>query len=562
MACAGKSISLHRNRMAGFMFRISPLTGHRVLSPSARPTAGMSETTWGRLRRVSALPGVRLPNFVIRSGYGIAFDPISSFQVTAVSGKVPGLTFSCSATVGSTATPGCASVPDIRIGQGFPLELPPPTVKPSSFLTPPEQPLTNAPDLTVFDQKLKLPTVHQWNLTIEHQLPLGFVAQVSYIGRRGTRLLRAYDLNQINADPILPSFLIMQQNMRNGCRPDGTGCANGVAVPILTSGIVPSAFVNTSLTQSDLTLNAAGNFAGRLEQTALAAKLRPNQQFAKVTYIDSGGDSYYHSAQVTLRKRFGDGLQAGLAYTFGKSIDDQSVDPVGATSGGALSTTNPRTPTDTRDWRQERGRSDFDRRHVLIVSSLWDLPVGRQKRFASSIRPALNRIVGGWSLNGIYTFMSGEPFSVRSGVRTSNLSHESRVDIVGAKPQVRLQDVPGVIGPVVFKDASAFAIPAPGTNGTGRNIFEAPGYWNLDLGIGKRFELTERFNLQFRAELFNVLNHPNFDNPRDASSGSPSIRSTVFAQTCCQTVAPPTTQTIISTGEAPRVIQFALKMLW
>src|SRR2546425_4911446 len=502
------------------------------------------------------------PNFVIRSGYGIAFDPISSFQVTAGSGKVPGLTFSCSATVGSTATPGCASVPDIRIGQGFPLELPPPTVKPSSFLTVPEQLLTNAPDLTVFDQKLKLPTVHQWNLTIEHQLPLGFVAQVSYIGRRGTRLLRAYDLNQINADPILPSFLIMQQNMRNGCRPDGTGCANGVAVPILTSGIVPSAFVNTSLTQSDLTLNAAGNFAGRLEQTALVAKLRPNQQFAKVTYIDSGGDSYYHSAQATLRKRFGDGLQAGLAYTFGKSIDDQSVDPVGATSGGALSTTNPRTPTDTRDWRQERGRSDFDRRHVLIVSSLWDLPVGRQKRFASSIRPALNRIVGGWSLNGIYTFMSGEPFSVRSGVRTSNFSHESRVDIVGAKPQVRLQDVPGVIGPVVFKDASAFAIPAPGTNGTGRNIFEAPGYWNLDLGIGKRFELTERFNLQFRAELFNVLNHPNFDNPRDASSGSPSIRSTVFAQTCCQTVAPPTTQTIISTGEAPRVIQFALKMLW
>jgi len=238
------------------------------------------------------------------------------------------------------------------------------------------------------------------------------------------------------------------------------------------------------------------------------------------------------------------------------------VDPVGATSGGALSTTNSRTPTDTRDWRQERGRSDFDRRHVLIVSSLWDLPVGRQKRLASSIRPALNRIVGGWSLNGIYTFMSGEPFSVRSGVRTSNFSHESRVDIVGAKPQVRLQDVPGVIGPVVFKDASAFAIPAPGTNGTGRNIFEAPGYWNLDLGIGKRFELTERFNLQFRAELFNVLNHPNFDNPRDASSGSPSIRSTVFAQTCCQTVAPPTTQTIISTGEAPRVIQFALKMLW
>src|SRR5207247_8958450 len=112
------------------------------------------------------------------------------------------------------------------------------------------------------------------------------------------------------------------------------------------------------------------------------------------------------------------------------------------------------------------------------------------------------------------------------------------------------QDVPGVFGPVVFKDAAAFEIPAPGGNGAGRNTFQAPNYWNLDLGIGKRFDLTERLNLQFRAEMFNALNHPNFDNPRDASSGSPSIRSPVFAQTCCQTVAPPTTQTIISTAEA------------
>src|SRR5437773_9887768 len=164
------------------------------------------------------------------------------------------------------------------------------------------------------------------------------------------------------------------------------------AVPIVTSGVVPSAFVNSSTTQSDLTLNAAGNFAGRVEQTTLASKLRPNQQFATITYIDSGGDSYYHSGQATLRKRFGDGVQAGLAYTFGKSIDDQSVDPVGATSGGALSSTNSRTPTDIRDWRQERGRSDFDRRQVLTVNSLWELPIGKQKRFASSIHPALNHI--------------------------------------------------------------------------------------------------------------------------------------------------------------------------
>ena len=90
----------------------------------------------------------------------------------------------------------------------------------------------------------------------------------------------------------------------------------------------------------------------------------------------------------------------------------------------------------------------------------------------------------------------------------------------------------------------------------------APGTVNWDLSFIKTTRILERASLQFRAEIFNALNHPNFDNPRDASSGSPSIRSTVFAQTCCQTVAPPTTQTIIQTGEAARVIQFALKMLW
>ncbi len=497
---------------------------------------------------------------VIRSGWGIAFDPISSFQVTAAAGKVPGLVFNCAALPGSTTTPGCASVPDLRISQGFPDLLAPPTTQPAAQLTPPVQLLSNAPTATAFDPNLKLQTVHEWDFTIQRELPKEFLLEVGYIGKRGMRLLRAYDVNQINADPILPSFLIMQKNVAAGCQPDGTGCTAGTPVPIVTSGAVTSAFVNSSTTKTDLSQNGAGNLAGRIEQNFLTLHLRPNQQFGAITYLDSGADSYYHAAQVTLRKRFRSGLMWGLAYTFAKSIDDQSVDPVGASSGGGLSTTNSRTPADTRTWRNERAVSDFNRTHVLTMSAIYELPFGKGKLLAHDAPAFVNHVIGGWSLNGIFTGQSGEPFSIRSGVFTSNFSHQSRADLVGPKPSADLKSAAGAVGPVQFTDASSFAIPAPGGDGMGRNVFYGPKYLNIDLGLTKNFQLTEKLKMQLRAEAFNALNHPNFDNPVNSSAGSASILSTVFGQTCCATVAPPATQTIIQTGESARIVQLALKI--
>jgi hypothetical protein len=174
--------------------------------------------------------------------------------------------------------------------------------------------------------------------------------------------------------------------------------------------------------------------------------------------------------------------------------------------------------------------------------------------------------------------MSGEPFAVRSGSFTANGSHESRAGVqIPVSPQ--LHELPGqtFAGPVLFDPVKinpatgnpftcgvdltqTFCLPAPGANGAGRNIFVAPSYWNVDLGFIKVFSFTERVKLQFRTEMFNAFNHANFDNPRDASVGSPSIRSALFAQVCCAAVAPPSTQTIVQTGEAARVIQFALKL--
>ena len=415
--------------------------------------------------------------------------------------------------------------------------------------------------------------------------------QVGYVGKRGLRLLRAYDLNQMNLnhDGLLQSFILAQQNLRKGCNPDGTGCPSGVTgqpVGILNTLFPGSSGINSSTSQTDLLRNAFANMMQRIDRTNIVAKgfpanfFRPNPQFSQILYLDSGGNSYYHALQVHIRRHFEKGLDFGLAYTLGKSIDDMSVDPVGATSGGRIGTagsptTSSSVPVDIHNWRLDRSVSDFDNRHVLVGHALWDIPVGRDRQFLANAPGYLNQIISGWSLTAIYNYESGEPFSVHSGAATASTSHQSRPDLIGPAPKTGLFNVPNVIGPVVFESSTfdpstncvtfsnggKLCIPVAGQNGNlGRNSFRGPSYWNFDFGTLKSFAITERFKLQFRAEFFNLLNHANFENPRNASNGSPTITSSVFGQTCCNAASTASTATVIATGESPRVIQFALKL--
>ena len=149
--------------------------------------------------------------------------------------------------------------------------------------------------------------------------------------------------------------------------------------------------------------------------------------------------------------------------------------------------------------------SDFDRRHVLTGIWLYELPFGRGKRFASGTGGVLNHVIGGWSLNGALTAYTGEPFTVLSGVRTSNFSHVSRAVFKEAPVKAEFQETANKVGPVYFRDPSAFGFPAAGDNGMGRNLFRGAGYWNTDMGLQKVFQLTERVRMQFRLETFNTL---------------------------------------------------------
>jgi hypothetical protein len=539
----------------------------------------------------------------IRAGYSWLFDTISTFQVTAIAGKVPGFALECVTSLKtggalSSESAGCVAPGGINhtISTGFPTTVPSPTVTPSAALLQPAQVNGAAPNIGAFDPNLKNPSVHEWSLTIQRELPWRVVGEVGYVGKRGTHLYRAYDLNQININPaFLSSFNVARQNSFSGCKPDGTGCPAGVTgqsptllIQMLGGASAASAFLTSSSSSNDFRFGDVGSFATRVDQQVdikvngfPATYFRPNPQFTQIFFQDSGGDSYYHGLFVAMRRKFEGGLDFGLSYTYSKSIDDMSVDPTGASTSGGLSTTNSRTPTDVHNFRLDRALSDFNNTHILLANMLYELPFGRNKRFASGVPGWLNQILGGWSFSGIFDYQSGEPYTLTSGARTSNGGHVSSVEVRGPLNQGELQFVSGVEGPVMYRVSQSlvnnpadphfncknvlntptyFCIPQPGQNGRGRNFVLGPSFWNLDSGLSKNFKMTERVNLQFRAEFFNILNHVNFENPRNATSGSPSVQSNFFGQTCCVASSLPSSATVIAIGEPNRVIQFGLKL--
>jgi hypothetical protein len=545
----------------------SPYVVDKPIDGSQGPVTYVKADSWYKRRNLDAFaPRLGLSwapgagnRTVVRAGWGIAFDSIPTYAPAAAANTVPGLSYSCTATTyGVASTPGCGTIPaNTRLSQNFPQQLPVPSVQPSSFLTPPAQLLGSAPNVVVFDPNFKTATIHQWNIGIQQELPGGFVLSSSYVGNRGERLYSQTDSNQISAGPILPSFQAMSTNLASGCKPDGTGCPTGISgqtVPLVTSGIVSSSFVNSATTITDLQQKAAGNFAGRIDQTTLNAHLRPNQQFSSIIFLSNLGDSSFHSWQTTLRKRFSKGLLMNYSFTYGKAIDVQSGDPIGTSYSPTTSTVS-----DSHNLRVDRGRADFDQKWVSTLTWIYELPFGKNRLFMKSANRAVDAILGGWSLQGFNSNMAGEPFSISSGSKNAQYGANSRAVLVGSTlPDDTL--TAGPLGPVFFQSASAFASAPAGSTGMGRNVFQGPGFWDVDGALSKTFSATERVKVTFRAEAFNALNHANFRKLGSTSVGSTSILSTNFGTACCQTQSTSTSTAIVSNGESYRVVQLVLKV--
>ena len=230
----------------------------------------------------------------------------------------------------------------------------------------------------------------------------------------------------------------------------------------------------------------------------------PFPALGSVTVQDNSGNSYYNSMQAQYERRFSKGLQFLGSFTWSKTIDD---------SCGDLDVCAPQLYT---DYKLERGLSNQDQNYVLVLSSLYELPFGHGRHFGSNWSRPLNFVLGGWQVDGIYTLQSGLPFSVTVDGNPNN----TRADLVG-KPVIH----PGNLSNYI--DKSAFAVPpstggvfnAPGT--AGRNILRGPGSSNMDLAISKSFSITERVQIRFVGEAYNLTNTPHFANPNaDLSQGT------------------------------------------
>ncbi len=259
---------------------------------------------------------------------------------------------------------------------------------------------------------------------------------------------------------------------------------------------------------------------------------RPNPQFADIDYLESAANSVYHSLQARFQQRLTTGLSALASYTWSKSIDDAS--------DFFSSTGDANFPQDSYNLRAERGLSNFDVRSRMSVSYSYDLPT---HRFDQTF---LRTLLGGWQTFGILTFQTGQPFTVALLPDFDNSNTGTSIlGFGGANDRPNVAGNPHISNPSpdMWFNTAAFAIPPFGSFGNaGRNILEGPGLQAINLSLVKNTRVREGMSLQFRAEAFNIVNHPNFNLP-DNFIGSPTFGKILSAQD-------------------PRHIQFGLKLLF
>jgi len=323
---------------------------------------------------------------------------------------------------------------------------------------------------------MSTPYAQNWSLDVQHQLTPTLLIDVGYFGNKGTHLLGYLDLNEV---------------------PPGV---------VYSSGLLPAGTAVTSANTPRL--NA----------------IRPYQGYVAVNSLETWFNSNYNSLQVSVQKRFAEGSFINLAYTWSKGLTNNQTDRSTAPQNSYNITGG------------EYGPSQIDRTQVLTINYVYELP------WLRSQQGLLGHVAGGWTISGITTYFTGLPLTVTtSGVDPGGLgllgasAASARPDLVGdpnSGPKTVAQ----------YFNTSAFALVPAGVVRPGnedRGVIRGPGVGRWDFSVFKNIKIREAMNVQFRAEMFNIFNHTNFD------TVGTTFGSTTFGR--------------VTATRDPRNIQFGLK---
>jgi hypothetical protein len=392
------------------------------------------------------------------------------------------------------------------------------------------------------DDTLVTPSAHTVNAMIGRDLGRNYTVEAGYVGRFGRDLLIRRDiampLNLVDTISGMDYFTAAQQLIKSieaaGIAPGSpiAAYANLPSIPYWENLFPDAAFGGfTASQQFARRYNNDGpdyiTTLWRADQFCVpgCTKFGPfsffNIQYDSLAALSSIGRSNYNAMVLTLRKRYSQGYQFDLNYTLSESKDMGSNNE----RGGAFGTYGAGGYSGflINSWEPERnyGISDFDVTHQFNANGIWDLPFGQGRRFATNAGPALDALIGGWSVAGVLRATSGFPFSVincRSCWNTNwNLQGNATLVDPNRKPETGIvRDVESLDGrPSVFLDPEGaldfFRFSLPGESGD-RNAFRGDGYATVDFSLSKAWSLPYgNHRLRFRWDVFNVTDHVSFD---------------------------------------------------
>jgi hypothetical protein len=329
----------------------------------------------------------------------------------------------------------------------------------------------------------------QWNLSIQHQIANNTTLQVGYVGQRTTHLM-------------VPEWL-----KQGDLHPDGS-----ITYPFIGG-------------QNPVGVNGS---------TAAAPTFGPNG-LGNVKNTASVGNMNYNALQAVLQKRYGNGLEAQISYTYEKCMTNDDG-YYGTWGGEKLTTASGNYWQNLYNPNGDYAQCYWDSKHVLSAYAVYELPFGRGKQFGHDASPVVNAVAGNWSINPIVSIHSGFPLSLYGSDNSGTGSPEARPDCIGAVQYPKTVSSAGE----QWMSASAFANAQAGTFGTcqAQGPVIGPRYVDADISMQKNFPINERMRFQLRTDFLNVFNHANLAAPNTSVGAGFGV---------------------INTSQDARQLQFALK---